>query len=77
MLAACSRRLVYWPPVESRALNSLDSLPSGVQMPGVAVAKVVIFGGPKRRKVSGEDAPASDTALRARMKGFLSSLEAE
>ena len=78
MVASHSPLPVIGVPVESRALNGLDSLLSIVQMPaGVPVATVAIGGGRNAGLLAVEILAASDEALRAKVVAFKENLARE
>ena len=78
MVASHSPLPVIGVPVESRALNGLDSLLSIVQMPaGVPVATVAIGGGRNAGLLAVEILAASDDALRAKVIAFKKDLAGE
>ena len=78
MVASHSPLPVIGVPVESRALNGLDSLLSIVQMPaGVPVATVAIGGGRNAGLLAVEILAASDEALRAKVIAFKERLARE
>lgn len=78
MVAAHSPLPVVGVPVQSRALNGLDSLLSIVQMPGgVPVATVAIGGAKNAGLLAVQILGASDDALRARMIEYKKGLREE
>ncbi len=78
MVASHSPLPVIGVPVESRALNGLDSLLSIVQMPaGVPVATVAIGGGRNAGLLAVEILAASDDALREKVIAFKENLARE
>ncbi len=71
MVAAHSPLPVIGVPVQTNALNGMDSLLSIVQMPkGVPVATVAIGGGRTAGLLAVQILGASDTELRARMLAY-------
>jgi 5-(carboxyamino)imidazole ribonucleotide mutase len=78
MVAAHSPLPVVGVPVQSRALNGLDSLLSIVQMPGgVPVATVAIGGAKNAGLLAVQILGASDAALRERMMEYKKGLREE
>jgi 5-(carboxyamino)imidazole ribonucleotide mutase len=78
MVAAHSPLPVVGVPVQSRALNGLDSLLSIVQMPGgVPVATVAIGGAKNAGLLAVQILGASDNALRERMIEYKKGLREE
>jgi 5-(carboxyamino)imidazole ribonucleotide mutase len=71
MIAACSPLPVIGVPVQSKALNGLDSLLAIVQMPaGVPVATVAIGGGRNAGLLAVQILAAGDPGLLARMIAY-------
>ena len=78
MVASHSPLPVIGVPVQSRALNGLDSLLSIVQMPaGVPVATVAIGGGRNAGLLAVEILAAADEALREKVIAFKENLARE
>jgi 5-(carboxyamino)imidazole ribonucleotide mutase len=78
MVAAHSPLPVIGVPVQSRALNGLDSLLSIVQMPGgVPVATVAIGGAKNAGLLAVQILGASDATLRERMMEYKKGLREE
>lgn len=78
MLAAYSPLPVIGVPVQSKALNGLDSLLSIVQMPaGVPVATVAIGGGRNAGLLAVQILATSDPTLQAKVVAYKQSLAAQ
>jgi 5-(carboxyamino)imidazole ribonucleotide mutase len=78
MLAAKTLVPVLGVPVQSKALNGLDSLLSIVQMPtGVPVATVAIGNGRNAGLLAVKILAASDAALQGRLLGFMARMARE
>lgn len=78
MVASLTPLPVIGVPVESKALQGLDSLLSIVQMPaGVPVATVAIGGGRNAGLLAVQILGAHDEALRSRVQAFKQQLAAE
>jgi 5-(carboxyamino)imidazole ribonucleotide mutase len=75
MIAACTPLPVIGVPVQSKALNGLDSLLSIVQMPaGVPVATVAIGGGRNAGLLAVQILATADPALLARVIAYKDTL---
>jgi len=78
MLAACSPLPVIGVPVQTKALNGLDSLLSIVQMPaGVPVATVAIGGGRNAGLLAAQILAVGDPALLDRIIAYKARLAAQ